>query len=78
MHIHTESWLISHAGNRKQGKKTYKNLIEGSGNNKAQLSSVSDKARTRNCIFMVTEGNSRPDKSQSGNIETWKVLNKQK
>lgn len=59
----------------KANKKTCKNLIECSENNKVQLSSLPDKARTRNCIFMVIEGNSRPNNSQSGNIENWTVLN---
>lgn len=62
-------------GKRKRGKQEdLEEPIECSGNNKAQLSCLPDKARTRNCIFMVIEGNSRPNNSQSGNIEKWKVL----
>lgn len=59
----------------KANKKTCKDLIECSGNNKAQLLSLPDKARTRNCIFMVIEGNSMPNNSQRGNIENLKLLN---
>lgn len=56
-------------------KKICRHFTNCSGNNKAHSLSSPDNARSTNCIFMVIEGNSRPNNSQSGNTENWKALN---
>lgn len=71
MHIHTKSSFISHAGKAKalQTRRSAGILLSVLGTIKHSYHSYQTMLEQENCIFMVIEGNSRSDNSQSSNIK---------